>query len=54
MNKKDAEKTILKLRKEIEHHNRKYYQDAKPEISDYEFDKMMERKDGSLFFFLPF
>jgi DNA ligase (NAD+) len=33
---------IDKLREIIDYHNRKYYVDAKPEISDREFDKLME------------
>lgn len=32
---------IEKLRKEIEYHNRKYYIENKPVISDYEFDQLM-------------
>ena len=31
------------LRQEIEHHNDLYYQQAAPEISDFEFDKLLER-----------
>ena len=42
MIKRDAEKTIQKLRKEIEHHNQRYYVDAKPEISDFEFDQLLQ------------
>lgn len=42
MTKKDAEKAILKLRQEIEHHNRKYYVEARPEISDFEFDERLQ------------
>src|SRR5436305_14583364 len=34
---------IEKLRKDLERHNRLYYQDAKPEISDFEFDQMLRR-----------
>jgi DNA ligase (NAD+) len=30
------------LRRQIEHHNRLYYVDAKPEISDREFDRLLE------------
>jgi DNA ligase (NAD+) len=30
-----------KLRKELERHNRLYYTDAKPEISDFEYDRLM-------------
>src|SRR5437899_3364856 len=33
---------IDKLRQLINHHNRKYYVDAQPEISDREFDKLLE------------
>jgi DNA ligase (NAD+) len=32
---------INQLRKEIEHHNRLYYLDAAPEISDFDFDTLM-------------
>src|SRR6476660_908525 len=34
---------IKKLRAEIEHHNELYYQQNAPEISDYEFDQLLER-----------
>jgi DNA ligase (NAD+) len=34
---------IARLRRELERHNRLYYIDAKPEISDYEFDQMLRR-----------
>src|SRR5262249_31275655 len=37
-----AEKRIADLRKQIDHHNRLYYIDAKPEISDREFDKLLD------------
>src|SRR6476620_6914600 len=30
------------LRRQIDHHNRKYYVDAAPEISDREFDRLLE------------
>lgn len=41
---KDSVKAeIGKLRAEIERHNELYYQQAAPEISDYEFDKLLER-----------
>jgi DNA ligase (NAD+) len=33
---------IDELRRQIEHHNRLYYIDAKPEISDREYDKLLE------------
>jgi DNA ligase (NAD+) len=34
---------IAELRKEIERHNHLYYLEAKPEISDYDFDKLLEK-----------
>jgi DNA ligase (NAD+) len=34
------EARILQLRKELERHNRLYYQDATPEISDADYDKL--------------
>ena len=34
---------IAKLRAELERHNRLYYTEAKPEISDYDFDQLMRR-----------
>src|SRR5947209_19445814 len=37
-----AKTEIEKLRKELERHNRLYYEGA-PEISDYDFDQMMRR-----------
>ncbi|MBI3306363.1 MAG: NAD-dependent DNA ligase LigA [Candidatus Omnitrophica bacterium] len=43
MDKKQTQKIIQKLRQEIERHNRKYYLETKPEISDFEFDKMMQK-----------
>ena len=38
-----AETEILELRAEIERHNELYYQKAEPEISDFEFDALLER-----------
>ncbi len=37
-----AQKRVAELRKSIEHHNRRYYVDAQPEISDRDFDKLLE------------
>lgn len=37
-----VQKRILELRGLIEHHNKLYYVDAKPEISDREFDRLLE------------
>ena len=34
---------ILTLREALHHHNRKYYVENAPEISDFEFDQMMQR-----------
>src|SRR5439155_1707802 len=34
---------IEELRRQIEHHNRKYYFEDAPEISDLEFDRLMRR-----------
>ena len=34
---------VVHLRAEIERHNELYYQKAEPEISDYEFDMLLER-----------
>lgn len=31
------------MREKIEHHNRKYYLETKPELSDFEFDKLMQK-----------
>ena len=42
MNKKQSRLRVKKLREQIEHHNRKYYIDAQPEISDHEYDLLME------------
>lgn len=36
----DVKARIEKLRKEIEYHNNKYYNEDSPEISDYEYDKL--------------
>jgi DNA ligase (NAD+) len=34
---------IEKLRRDLERHNRLYYLEAKPEISDYDFDQLLRR-----------
>lgn len=36
------EKRIAQLRRELDRHNRLYYAEAKPEISDREFDRLLE------------
>lgn len=38
-----AKKEIETLRSELERHNRLYYLEARPEISDFEFDRKMKR-----------
>ncbi len=39
----DIKKEIKNLRKEIEYHNKKYHEEDKPEISDYEYDKLTQK-----------
>ncbi len=41
MNKKEAKERIEKLREKTEYYAKKYYDDDKPEISDYEYDMLM-------------
>ena len=41
MDKKQAEKRIKELRKTVEYHAKKYYEEDKPEITDFEYDMMM-------------
>ena len=41
MNKKQAQERIIELRKQAEYHAKKYYDDDKPEISDFEYDMLM-------------
>ena len=38
-----ASEEIAHIRKEIERHNHLYYVEAKPELSDYDFDKLLEK-----------
>ena len=37
----EAAHRVASLRQQIDHHNRLYYQDARPEISDLEFDALL-------------
>src|SRR5688572_11587554 len=37
-----VEQRIEKLREEINHHSHLYYSEARPQISDREFDRLME------------
>jgi DNA ligase (NAD+) len=41
LSKQKAKKRVEKLREEIDSHNRKYYLEAKPIISDAEYDRLM-------------
>ena len=41
MNKKQAKERIEELRKQVEYHAKRYYDDDKPEISDFEYDMLM-------------
>ena len=41
MNKKQAKERIEELRKQVEYHAKKYYDDDKPEISDFEYDMLI-------------
>jgi len=41
LNKKQAEKRILELRAQTEYYANKYYNEDKPEISDFEYDMLM-------------
>jgi len=43
MNPAEARKEIEKLTEKINHHNHLYYQENRTEISDYEFDQMLEK-----------
>src|SRR5688572_22124361 len=42
MNRSQAAKRIELLREEIDRHNRLYYVDAAPEISDFDFDQLLK------------
>ena len=42
----ENKKRVVHLRETIEYHNRKYYDDASPEITDFEYDRLYrELKD---------
>ena len=43
MNLQEAEIQIKELREKLEYYAKKYYDDDEPEISDYEYDMMMNR-----------
>ena len=41
MNQEQAKERIEELRKQVEYHAQKYYDEDKPEISDFEYDMLM-------------
>ena len=43
---KEIRKELSALRKEIRRHNKLYYDNDSPEISDYEYDMLMQRLKG--------
>ena len=43
MNRKEAKENIELLRKELEYHAKKYYEDDAPEISDYDYDMKLRK-----------
>lgn len=43
MTKNEAKQEILALRRQIEENNRRYYVDNAPVVSDYDFDRMLQR-----------
>src|SRR5690349_24926302 len=43
MTEKEAQKSIAELTEEINRHNELYYLKDKPEISDFDFDKLLEK-----------
>lgn len=46
MDKQSAEKRIMELRAVLEENSRKYYVDNTPEISDFEFDRLMHELEA--------
>ena len=40
---KAIKRELASLRKTIRYHNKKYYDDDNPEITDYEYDQLMLR-----------
>lgn len=43
MKAEEAKKKIQELTNQVNHHNELYYQKSKPEISDYEFDQLLDQ-----------
>lgn len=46
MDRLTAEARILELRKQIEHHNRLYHTEDRPEITDQEYDNLVRELQG--------
>ncbi len=46
MNIHTAEKLLNELKEQINYHNKKYYEDDAPEISDYEYDMMLRQLES--------
>jgi len=46
MEKAKAKKEIIRLRKEIDHHNYNYYVENNPVISDFEFDQLLKKLEA--------
>ncbi len=42
----EAEKRIKELREEVRYHDRKYYVENEPEISDYEYDRLVKELEA--------
>ena len=42
MDRKQAEQSVQELRRELEYHIERYYNQDNPEISDYEYDMKMQ------------
>ncbi len=43
---KDVEREVTRLRAELNRHNRLYYVEAAPEVSDHEYDRLMKRLEA--------
>ena len=43
MTKEEAKRAIETLSQKINYHNQKYYQESLSEITDFEFDELLER-----------
>lgn len=46
MNITEAEKLINELKKQINYHNKKYYEEDSPEIDDFEYDMLLRRLES--------